>query len=803
MGYFVSILIFFLIRFFELIGEAIIQILHFGVNLIVLSIKSITFVGKITFACYYFFRLNIKKSWNFFTLFIKRTIRQSITFTQKLPTPLSSLPIPSLPIPRFMPKAPRKPEVAFIVGFSVAILVAALAGSVYIAINQLPNPHLLTNRAIPVTTKLFDRHGILLYEIYADENRTPVTLADIPSQFKDATLAIEDKDFYHHQGFSFSGIARALYSIAVTNQMQGGSTITQQLVRSALLTQEVTISRKLKELALSIWTERIYSKDQILEMYFNQVPYGGTAWGAEAAAQMYFGKSIKDVDLAEASLLAGLPAAPSRFSPFGAHPELARARQKEVLRRMVEEGSITAQEKEIAATENLTFKRPDVGIQAPHFVMYVKDLLSQKYGIHTVEQGGLRVTTTLDLSIQNNAQEIVAKEVAGLKRLNVGNGAAVVANPKNGEILAMVGSTDYFNIEKEGNVNVALTPQQPGSTIKAVTYAVALQQGFTPATLLPDIPKTYQSPGGQAYTPVNYDGKFHGLVPLRFALGNSYNVAAVYTLSKIGVQSLIDEGKKMGISSWNKPENYGLSLTLGGADVTMLDMTEAYATLANGGTQVPLTALLEVTDYQGRPLENNWFPRSEKVLPADVAFIISDILADNNARSSAFGTSSALSIPGQWVPVKTGTSNDKRDNWTIGYTKDFVVTVWVGNNDNSPMNPILTSGITGASPIWRKITDSMLAQYPSTPPAPPTTIVALNCRGRNEYFIAGTEKNACAPIPKPSGGEDQVAQQDGFFSVNAQEPNPTPTLRQTQPDRTQESIKRFLEQVNKAKKKRN
>lgn len=745
MGYIYYILLFYLLRLFELVGEAIIRTPSVLVNLIVLFIKSAVFLG-----------------W---------------AATNILVIPLRS-------IRKLFPTYHRRrPEAAFFLGFTLAAVVILILGSFVLLLRELPDPHLLTKRSIPMTTKLYDRHEELLYEIYADENRTPVTLSDVPEHFKQATLAIEDKEFFQHKGISLPGIARAFHSIVVNKEMQGGSTITQQLVRSALLTQEVTLRRKVKEIFLSIWAERIYTKDEILEMYFNQVPYGGTAWGAESAAQLYFGKSIHDIDVAEGALLAGLPAAPSRFSPFGAHPELASIRQKEVLRRMVEDGYITPEEKEEAEGRKLEFKTPTIGIHAPHFVMYVKDVLSQRYGIHTVEQGGLHVKTTLDLSLQTTAQEIVTKEVESLKRLNVGNGAAVIVNPNNGEILAMVGSTDYFDTEREGNVNVALTLQQPGSTIKAVTYAAALQDNFTAATLLDDNPFTYQTPGAPSYSPVNYDGRFHGMVPLRYALGNSYNVAAVYTLSKIGVSRLIEQGTKMGISSWSDPSRYGLSLTLGGGEVTMLEMAQVYAVLANEGERVNLTPLLEVTDYQGRTLENNWFPQPERVVPREVAFILSDILADNNSRARAFGTSSQLYIPGQWVPVKTGTSNDKRDNWTIGYTKNFVVTVWVGNNDNSPMNQALTSGITGATPIWRRITDHMLSSYPSQPPTPPANVIASNCRGRDEYFIAGTEKNACAPIPKQT---DDIAKPNGPFSVHAEEPRDNPV---------EESMRRLLEEA--------
>lgn len=634
-------------------------------------------------------------------------------------------------------------------GFITAlVLVSALVGA-YMLIHGLPDPHILSARTIPVTTKIFDRNGILLYELYADQNRTPVSLAEIPLHFIHATVAIEDKDFYIHPGYSLRGIVRAAYATVLKHDVQGGSTITQQLVRSALLDREQTIQRKIKELILSIWAERLYSKDEILEQYVNQVPYGGLAWGAEAAAQTYFGKSIRDVTLAEAAFLAGLPAAPSTYSPHGAQPELAYERQKSVLQRMAEEGYITEQEKTQAQQEKLIIDRPKSTIKAPHFVMYVRDILAKKYGMRALEQGGLRVQTSLDVSLQEELEQIVADEVSALRHLNVGNGAVLVTNPQTGEILAMVGSTDYFNTEREGNVNVALSAQQPGSTIKVVTYSAALQRGYNAATLIHDSPETYNIAGSPPYSPVNYDGRFHGWITLREALGNSYNVPAVKTLNHIGVPAMIDQGQLMGISSWNDSSRYGLSLTLGGGEVTMLDMATVYGTLAAGGTRHDLDPILKVTDYRSVGLENNTTPSGVPVLPEPVAFILSDILADNRARTATFGPRSQLFIPGQWVASKTGTSNDKRDNWAIGFTKDFVVTVWVGNNDNSPMHPVLSSGITGATPIWRRVTDIMLTRYPSTEsPQPPEGIVKAQCRSREEYFLKDTNINeACRFIP--------------------------------------------------------
>lgn len=675
---------------------------------------------------------------------------------------------PKVTLPRFRKKLVRLPPPpvvikipvskteqikSFIAGVCVTVLFIFLPYNAYQWLKALPNPQLLTRRDLEVTTKIFDRHGTLLYEIYADQNRTPLPLERIPKLLQEATISIEDKDFYRHPGFSITGIIRAARETFLNDQIQGGSTITQQLIKSALLTPEVSITRKTKEILLAFWAERIYTKDQILEMYLNQVPYGGTAWGVEAAAQTYFGKSVTDLNLAEAALLAGLPAAPSEYSPFGTHPEKAFERQKEVLRRMTEDRYITqAQENEALATP-IKFAPQTTAIRAPHFVMYVKDILEKEYGPRLVEQGGLRITTSLDLPTQETAENIVRTQIAGLSDLQVGNGAALITNPKTGEILAMVGSQNYFDTEHDGNVNVTTSLRQPGSSIKVVNYAAALEDGFTAATILDDSPVVYQTPGSPAYAPVNYDGKFHGLVPLRYALGNSYNVPAVKTLAKIGVPAMVAKGQAMGIESWTDPSRFGLSLTLGGGDVTMLDMARVFGTLANTGKRVDLMPILEVTDYAGNVLEKHTPEQGVAAVKPEVAWILSNILSDNTARISAFGPNSSLVISGKTVSVKTGTTNDKRDNWTIGYTPSDLAVVWVGNNNNAPMNPFLTSGITGAAPIWHDIMTELIKNIPDEVAPMPEGIVAVPCYfGRTEYFVKGTEPigGRCAPIPTPS-----------------------------------------------------
>ena len=642
---------------------------------------------------------------------------------------------------------------SFFAGVFATIIFILLPFWSYQWLQSLPNPQLLKRRDLEVATKIFDRNGTLLYEIYADQNRTPLPLSEIPIRIRQATIAIEDRDFYHHQGFSIKGMLRATKEIAINGKVQGGSTITQQLIKSALLSPEIRITRKIKELFLALWAEQIYTKDQILEMYLNQVPYGGTAWGVESASQTYFGKSVKDLSLGETAILAGLPAAPTEYSPFGATPQKAFGRQKEVLRRMREDGVISKEEETAALAEPIVFASPRVGIRAPHFVMYIKDILEKRYGPRMVEQGGLRVTTSLDLQIQDKAQGIVSQQIKSLASLNVGNGGTLVTNPKTGEILAMVGSKDYFDIEHDGNVNVTTALRQPGSSIKVVNYAAALENGFTAASVIDDSPVAYAVAGSPVYSPVNYDGKFHGPTPLRYALGNSYNIPAVKILAKIGVQTMIEKGRLMGITTWDDEGRFGLSLTLGGGEVTMIDMAKVFGTLANDGKRVDPMPILEVSDYTGKILEKNTTSKGIQAVAPQTAWIVSNVLSDNQARVAAFGPASSLVISGKTVSVKTGTTNDKRDNWTIGYTPSFVTAVWVGNNDNSPMNPMLTSGVTGAAPIWHDIMTELLTNKPDEISEKPENIVAFPCYfGRIEYFVRGTEpaSGRCAPLPAPS-----------------------------------------------------
>lgn len=619
-----------------------------------------------------------------------------------------------------------------------------------IFLQNLPNPRALALRDVAQTTKIYDRNGTLLYQIYASQNRTIVPLSEIPRDLIEATIAIEDKDFYKNPGFDIQAIVRAAIANLQGKPLQGGSTITQQLIKSTLLTPEKTIERKIKEIILAFWAERIFTKDQILTMYFNQVSYGGTAWGVEAASKTYFGESAKDLNLAKSAFLAGLTKAPTVYNPYGENPALWKERQKEVLSRMRQLRYITDTEEKEALEEELYFIQRESPIHAPHFVFYIKDLLIKKYGLEMVEKGGLSVVTTLDLPFQKRIEEIVRNQVDQDIRFNLTNGAALVTDPARGDILAMVGSKDYDN-EEFGKVNITTSLRQPGSSVKPITYAAALEKGFTPATILSDTPSSFGN-----YKPVNYDGKFRGNVSLRIALANSINIPAVKTLQSVGVDRMLGLARKMGITSWNSPEKYGLALTLGAAEAKMTDMATAYGTFANGGTRVDLNPLLKVSDSHGQIIFEKKEVKGQKVIDTGIAYIISHILSDNAARAMEFGTNSPLNVPG--VSVKTGTSDKLKDNWTIGYTPNFVVAAWVGNNNGAPMNGI-ASGITGAAPIWRNIVLEILGNKKPTAMQKPSNVVEKNCIGRRELFIRGTENSvACAYSPSPSPVKQATSQ---------------------------------------------
>lgn len=630
---------------------------------------------------------------------------------------------------------------------------------IFTAAYQLPSPTRLTSADKALTTEFFDRNGKLLYRMYEGRNRILVSLRELPPYLIQATLAAEDKNFYHHPGIDPIAILRALYANFKNQSLEGASTITQQLIKNTLLTPEKTYSRKIKEIILALWAERIYSKDEILQMYLNEAPYGGPAWGVEAASQTYFGKSARNLTLAQASFLAGLPASPTQFSPYGTNPELSKIRQKAVLNSMVENKFINQSQADLAYAEDLHLQPATNNIKAPHFVMYVKDLLAQKFGQRVVSQGGLKITTTLDLGLQQQVEKIVSEQTPPLTSLNIKNAAVLVTDGPTGQILAMLGSKDYHE-QNFGAFNVTTALRQPGSSIKVATYAAAFKLGFSPGNTILDVPVRFADEWGNSYSPQNYDGKYHGPVSIRTALGSSYNIPAVKMLSTVGVEEMAQTAKDLGITTFNDPKRFGLSLTLGGGEVKMIDMMTLYGALSQLGSKRVATPILKVTDSNGNVLEE-YENHSTRAITPEVAYLVTDILIDNKARTPAFGSNSLLNIPGKTVAVKTGTSDNKRDNWTFGYTPQFVVGVWVGNNDNTPMNQQLTSGVSGAAPIWNKIMQSLLEGKENQAFTRPAGVIEARVDGRKDLTIASILPKSLVRIAKK---EDKFIFSDPYSS---------------------------------------
>jgi penicillin-binding protein 1C len=654
---------------------------------------------------------------------------------------------------------------------------------------DLPTPGKLANSDLKDSTKILDRNDQLLYSFYKDYNRTYVKLDEIPEQLRQATIATEDKDFYQNQGFSSFAYLRVIKDFILYRQVTGGSTITQQLVKNSLLGDSGrTATRKIKELILALQVDKRYSKDQVLEMYLNNVDYGGTARGVETASNLYFAKKAKDLNLAQAAFLAGLPQSPSYYSPYINSDKAYITRTEYVLRRMEEEGYISRKQQEQAEAEvkRFVFKQGEQGaLKAPHFVMYIRKQLIDLYGEQAVENGNMTVKTTLDYDIQKEAEKVVKEEIEKLKGFDVGNGAAVVLDPKTGAVLAMVGSKDYFDTDNDGNFNVvtAKPGNQPGSALKPVVYATALERGYTPATLLMDVATEFYT-GSQydkPYKPVNYDGKFNGPMQMRFALGNSINITAVKMLAMVGLKPVMEKAYEMGIESWEPTEeamrNVGLSLVLGGREATVLEVTTAYSVFANKGVKKEVYSIAEVQDNRGKKIFEHEDQAGKRVFSEEVSYLISHILLDNNARQAVFGTRSSLVIPGKTVSVKTGTTDDKRDNWTVGYTPSYVVGVWVGNNDNTPMNPKIASGITGASPIWNRIMVAALKDKKDEQFEKPEKVVAVEIDAyggglpysdkpkRTEYFMKGTEPTAPSTIYK----KVRISKRQGNKLANSEE----------------------------------
>ncbi len=618
-------------------------------------------------------------------------------------------------------KSKKKFKRTFKTAFRLAAILSVIGLTVVVGIfiyfsKDIPDPNKITDRSVAQSTKIFDRTGEhLLYEIHGEEKRTIISLDDVSKHLINATISSEDQKFYDHYGIDFKGIARAVYKdIIAGEKAQGASTITQQLIKNSILTSEKTFTRKIKEIILAIETEQKFSKDEILEMYLNQIPYGSNAYGIEAAAKTFFGKSAKDLDISEAALLAGLPKATTYYSPYGAHPEALESRYKNIINQMLQEGYISEEEaKEAREVEILKKIKPfQENITAPHFVMFVKQQLVDEFGEEKVKKGGLKVYTTLFYEMQMIAEDAVrngAEENA--KNYDAHNAALVAIDPKTGKILSMVGSKDYFNIEEDGNVNVAISPyRQPGSSFKPFVYATAFKKGYTPDTILFDTYTNFGIDGsGKEFRPQNYNLKYSGPVTIRQALAMSLNVPAVKTLYLTGIEDSIQTARDLGITTLNDPDTYGLSLVLGTGEVKLLDMVSAYGVFANDGYKNDYVSILKIEDYNGEILKE-FKEDSKQVLDAEIARNVTSILSDNVARTPAFGSKSDLYLGERSVAAKTGTTNSYKDGWTIGYTPSLAAGVWAGNNSSKEMKR--AGGIKAAAPIWNDFMSRVLALDP-------------------------------------------------------------------------------------------
>ncbi|TXH01264.1 MAG: penicillin-binding protein [Candidatus Moraniibacteriota bacterium] len=567
------------------------------------------------------------------------------------------------------------------------------------------------------TTTLYDRTGkTILYQIHGEENRRVIDHEAMPETVRFATVAAEDAHFYSHPGIDVIAILRA--SIANLQQGeidQGASTITQQLARALFLTREKTWVRKAREAILAIKIERQLSKEEILDLYLNAVPYGSNAYGIEAAAQTFFGKTTTELSLDESAVLAALPNAPTFLSPYGKNTRELIEKKNHILARMLELDFISAEAyKEARDTKTLDKIIPlERKIIAPHFTFFIIKRLEDLYGRKRLEEGGLHVTTTIDLDLQQKAEEVIAQGVLKNKGANASNAALVTIDPITGEILALVGSRDYFDTAIDGQVNVAIEQRQPGSTVKPFAYATAFNEGFEPETPIYDVPINFGPDGsGHDYIPNNYDGKFRGRMTMRDALAQSLNIPAVSTLFLAGIQDTINTATALGITTLTDPSRYGLALVLGGAEVKLLDITSAFGVFGQEGKRTPADGILKITDQDGK----NLYFRSaaEQILDVEVSRKINSILSDNAARTPTFGPRSPLAFPsGTVVAAKTGTTQNFRDAWTIGYTNHIALGVWVGNNDNTAMKPG-SDGIYVAAPLWREFMNTLLERYPDT-----------------------------------------------------------------------------------------
>jgi len=663
-----------------------------------------------------------------------------------------------------------------------AIRTAKLAGVGFVMLlavflwfgKDLPNPNKINAKLGGQTTKFWDRtHTKVLYEVYGDKNRSLIAFDQMPTNVKQATIAIEDKDFYKHGAFSVFGIGRAFTGVLTRTNRGGGSTITQQYVKNALLTDQRSLSRKIKELILAIEIEQRYSKDEILKLYLNEIPYGSQAYGIQTAAKTYFNKDAKDLTLDESAMLAAMPQAPSYYSPYGPNTDALIARRNRVLTAMQEQGYITAQQaKDAKATNTLAKVQPRqskfAGVTAPHFVLYVQDLLSEKYGELKVTEGGLDVTTTLDLDKQKAAEDAIADNIATVRRLGGSNAALTAGDPKTGQVLAMVGSYN-FSDENFGAVNVATAKRQPGSSFKPFAYATLFSKNYGPGTTVYDVKTDF----GGGYTPKNYTNKFYGVQSFRSALAGSLNIPAVKAFYMAGAKDTINTARSMGLTTLSEDDTYTIETVLGSHEVKQVDMVNAFESFANGGVHYESTAVLKVTDPNNKVLEDNSKPKTpKKVLDPQVAYLINNVLSDNSARSYIFGQNNPLVIAGRTVAAKTGTTTDYRDAWTMGYSTNLVAGVWAGNNDNTPMTQ---SASSVSAPIWNSFMKKALtgADEKFTKPAGIKEVTLDATTGR---LATSTTKNKRTDIfaswYKPATGSSSDVRIDKLSGKEATECTP-------------------------------
>jgi 1A family penicillin-binding protein len=688
----------------------------------------------------------------------------------------------------------RKSALVIIIG-AVFLMSSFL---LWISTFKMPDLGDFSERKVAQSTKIYDRNGILLYDLFSDIKRSVVPYTEISRNLKNATVAIEDAEFYQHPGIKISSIFRAVFANILGGGFnQGGSTITQQVIKNSLLTTEKTISRKLKEWVLALKLEKMYDKETILAMYLNEAPYGGSIYGIEEASEEYFNKKASDLSITESAYLASIPNAPTRYSPYGNNKDRLEARKNLVLLRMLQNNFISQEEYDKSLAEKIAFEpQEEIGIKAPHFVMFIKQYLVDKYGEQALSEKGLRVTTTLDYSLEKKIEDKVKiYALENKQKFNAENASVVVIDPKTGQILAMVGSRDYFDKEIQGNFNVAIAHRQPGSAFKPFAYAEAFLKGYTPDTVVFDVPTEFSSlcnpdgtpilPGNadKCYMPDNYDLKFVGPISFRDAIAQSRNVPSIKVFYLAGMKDTLQLAKDMGIQSLTNINQYGLTLVLGGGEVSPLDMTSAYSVFANSGERNPYTGILKIEDENGNLIES-YQKNSSKVLPENVAYMVSNVLSDNNARIPIYGVDSPLNFPNRDVAVKTGTTNDYKDAWIIGYTPQVVVGAWAGNNDNTPMEKKVSGYIV--APMWRAVVNDILANLPvenfpkPEMPDPKTLkpVIKGEWRGGVQYYIDKFSGKRATDLTPPEAIQEKVIQNihSILYWVNKDNPLGPPPL---------------------------